>query len=128
MTRGRLAAAVGLAAVLYTVAFWLVLTDDLAERKTLVLLVAATGIVFTVTGAIAAANRPDNRTGAQMLAVGLVWSLGALQAADDAVLFTLGYALSALAFVPFTLLILVVPHRPASRVAIGGSCSRCSRS
>ena len=109
MTRGRLAAAVGLAAVLYTVAFWLVLTDDLAERKTLVLLVAATGIVFTVTGAIAAANRPDNRTGAQMLAVGLVWSLGALQAADDAVLFTLGYALSALAFVPFTLLILSYP-------------------
>ena len=50
------------------------------------MLVVAAGVVFTVTGAIAAANRPDNRTGAQMLAVGLVWSLGALQAADNDVL------------------------------------------
>ena len=58
MTRGRLAAAVGLAAVLYTVAFWLVLTEDPAERKTLVMLVAATGVVFTVTGAVAAATGP----------------------------------------------------------------------
>ena len=109
MTRGRLAAAVGLAAVLYTAAFWLLLTEDLADRRTLVILVVATGVVFTVTGAVAAANRPDNPTGAQMLAVGLVWSLGSLQAADNAVLFTLGYVLSSLAFVPFTLLILSYP-------------------
>ena len=32
MTRGRLAALVALAAVLYTGAFWLVLSDSLGER------------------------------------------------------------------------------------------------
>ena len=59
MTRGRLAAAVGLGAVLYTGAFLLLLADDLGDRATLVVLVVAAGLIFTVTGAIAAANRPD---------------------------------------------------------------------
>ena len=101
MTRGRLAALVALAAVLYTGAFWLVLSDSLGERQTLVVLVVAAGVVFTVSGTIAASRRPHNRTGGQMLAVGLLWSLGALQASDNATLFTLGYALSGLAFIPF---------------------------
>ena len=109
MTRGRLAALVALAAVLYTGAFWLVLSDSLGERQTLVVLVVAAGVVFTVSGTIAASRRPHNRTGGQMLAVGLLWSLGALQASDNATLFTLGYALSGLAFIPFTQLVLSYP-------------------
>ena len=109
MTRSRLAAAVALGAVLYTAAFSLVLADDLGNRRTLVVLVVAAGLIFTITGAIAAARRMDNRTGAQMLAVGLLWSLGSLQAADGSIAFTLGYLLSGLAFVPFTLLVLSYP-------------------
>ena len=109
MTRGRLAAAVGLGAVLYTGAFSLVLADDLGDRHTLVVMVVAAGLIFTVTGAIAAANRPDNPTGSQMLAVGLLWSLGALQAADGSIAFTVGYLLAAIAFIPFTQLILSYP-------------------
>ena len=109
MTRRRLGAAVALGILLYAAALVLVLTDDLGDRRTLVVLLFAAGVVFTITGAIAAARRPRNATGAQMLAVGLVWSLGSLQAADDSFVFTLGFALSALAFVPFTWLILSYP-------------------
>jgi len=87
VTRRRLAAAVGLGAVLYTGAFSLVLADDLGDRRTLVVMVVAAGLIFTVTGAIAAARRPDNPTGSQMLAVGLLWSLGSLQAANGSIAF-----------------------------------------
>ena len=76
MTRRRLVATVALGAILYGAAFWLVLTRDLGDRQTLVALVVAAGLVFTAVGAVAAAQRPDNATGAQLLAVGLLWSLG----------------------------------------------------
>jgi PAS domain S-box-containing protein len=109
VTRRRLAAAVALGAVLYAGAFALVFTDDIGERRTLVVLVVAAGLLFSVTGAVAAARRPDNPTGGQMLAVGLLWSLGSLQAADGSLAFTLGYVLSGIAFVPFTWLILSYP-------------------
>jgi len=109
VTRRRLAAAVGLGAVLYAGAFSLVFADDLGDRRTLVVMVVAAGLIFTVTGAIAAARRPDNPTGSQMLAVGLLWSLGSLQAASGSIAFTIGYLLSALAFIPFTQLILSYP-------------------
>ena len=111
MTRHRLAAAVALGAVLYTGALLLVVTSEPREPETLNLfaLVLVAGLVFTVTGAIAAARRPTNRTGAQMLAVGLLWSLGALQASDGSLLFTLGFVVSGLAFVAFAHLILSYP-------------------
>lgn len=109
MTRRRLVATVALGAILYGAAFWLVLTRDLGDRQTLVALVVAAGLVFTAVGAIAAAQRPDNATGAQLLAVGLLWSLGSLQAAESSLGFTIGFALSALAFIPFTHLILSYP-------------------
>jgi len=114
VTRRRLAAAVALGAVLYAGAFALVFTDDIGERRTLVVLVVAAGLIFTVTGAVAAARRPDNPTGGQMLVVGLLWSLGSLQAADGSLAFTLGFVFGALAFVPFTWLILSYPtgHLP----------------
>lgn len=109
MTPRRLAAVLAAGVVLYAGAFALVLTNDLGDRRTLVLLVVATGIVFTLTGAVAAAHRPDNRTGTQMLLVGLAWALGSLQASETPALFTVGFLLGALAFVPFTWLILSYP-------------------
>ena len=44
-----------------------------------------------------------------MLAVGLLWSVGALQLADRPIVFTIGYLLSGLAFVAFAHLILSYP-------------------
>ena len=44
-----------------------------------------------------------------MLAVGLLWSLGALQLANGSLLFTLGYVLGGVAFVAFAHLILSYP-------------------
>lgn len=84
MTRRRLVATIALGGLLYAGAFWLVLTRDLGDGQTMVPLVVAAGLVFTVVGAIAAAQRPDNATSTQLLAVGLLWSLGSLQAAEGA--------------------------------------------
>ena len=111
MTRRRLAAAVALGVALYAGALVLVVTGEPREPQTLNLfaLVLVAGLVFTVTGAIAAWRRPNNRTGAQMLAVGLLWSLGALQATNTSLPFTLGFVLSGLAFAAFAHLILSYP-------------------
>ena len=109
MTRRRLAAAVGLGVALYGVALYLIVTADLGEPRALIAMVTIAGLIFTVTGVVAALRRPDNRTGAQMLAVGLLWSLGALQLASGSLLFTLGYVLGGVAFVAFAHLILSYP-------------------
>ncbi|HEX2303871.1 MAG TPA: PAS domain S-box protein [Gaiella sp.] len=111
MTRRRLAAAVALGVALYAGALVLVVTGEPREPQTLNLfaLVLVAGLVFTVTGAIAAWRRPNNRTGAQMMAVGLLWSLGALQATNTSLPFTVGFVLSGLAFAAFAHLILSYP-------------------
>ena len=109
MTRRRLAAAIALGALLYGGALYLVVTADLGEPRALIAMVTVAGLIFTVTGVIAAIRAPDNRTGAQMLAVGLLWSLGALQVTSGSLPFTIGYLLSGLAFVAFARLILAYP-------------------
>ena len=109
MTRSRLAAAVLVGTALYAVAIYLVVTADLGEPRALITMVTVAGLIFSVAGTIAAIQRPDNRTGAQMLAVGLLWSVGALQLADSSLVFTIGYLLSGLAFVAFAHLILSYP-------------------
>jgi PAS domain S-box-containing protein len=109
VTRHRLAAAVAGGAALYAGAIYLVVTADLGQPRSLVVMVTAAGLIFTVAGTIAAFRRPDNRTGAQMLAVGLLWAIGALQLAESSFLFTLGYVLSGLAFVAVAQLILSYP-------------------
>ena len=68
MTRGRLAAAVVVGTALYAVAIYLVATADLGEPRALITMVTVAGLIFSVAGTIAAIQRPDNRTGAQMLA------------------------------------------------------------
>jgi PAS domain S-box-containing protein len=109
VTRRRLAAAIGLGALLYGGALYLVVTADLGEPRALIAMVTVAGLIFTVTGVVAALRAPGNRTGAQMLAVGLLWSLGALQLASNSLLFTLGYVLGGVAFVAFAHLILSYP-------------------
>lgn len=109
MTRRRLAAAVLAGTALYTVAVYLVATAALGEPRALIAMVTVAGLIFSAAGTVAAFQRPDNRTGAQMLAVGLLWSVGALQLADRPLVFTIGYLLSGLAFVAFAHLILSYP-------------------
>jgi PAS domain S-box-containing protein len=109
VTHSRLAAAVVVGAALYAVAIYLVVTADFGEPRALITMVTVAGLIFSVAGTIAALQRPDNRTGAQMLAVGLLWSVGALQLADRPLVFTIGYLLSGLAFVAFAHLILSYP-------------------
>jgi len=109
VTRRRLAAAVLLGALLYGGAVYLVATADLGKPRALIAMVTTAGLIFTVTGTVAALRRPDNRTGAQMLVVGLLWSLGALQLADASLAFTIGYVTSGIAFVGFAHLILSYP-------------------
>jgi len=109
VTRRRLAIVVLVGVALYAVAIYLVATADLGEPRALIAMVTVAGLVFSVTGTIAAVRRPDNRTGAQMLAVGLLWSVGALQLASSPLVFTLGYLFSGLAFVAFAHLILSYP-------------------
>jgi PAS domain S-box-containing protein len=109
VTRRRLAAAVLVGTALYAVAIYLVVTADLGEPRALIAMVTVAGLIFSVAGTVAALQRPDNRTGAQMLAVGLLWSVGALQLADGSLVFTIGYLLSGLAFVAFAHLILSYP-------------------
>ena len=76
MSRGRLVAAVTLGALLYAGAVVLVAVADLENPRLAVVVAVLAGLSFTIAGAFAAATRPENRTGAQMLAVGLLWSLG----------------------------------------------------
>jgi PAS domain S-box-containing protein len=109
VTRRRLAAAVVLGVVLYAGAIYLVSTANLGEPRALIAMVTVAGLIFTVAGTVAALQRPDNRTGAQMLAVGLLWSIGSLQLAETSLVFTIGYVLSSLAFVAVAHLILSYP-------------------
>jgi len=109
VSRGRLVAAVTLGALLYAGAVVLVAVADLENPRLAVVVAVLAGLSFTIAGAFAAATRPENRTGAQMLAVGLLWSLGALQVTNGSLPFTLGYLLGGLAFVAFGHLILSYP-------------------
>jgi PAS domain S-box-containing protein len=109
VTRRRLVAAVGFGAMAYAGVLYLLVTGDVGQAEVAVAMAAVVGVIFTVTGTVAAIGRPDNRTGAQMLAVGLLWALAALLAADDSLPFTLGYVVGGLAFVAFAHLILSYP-------------------
>jgi PAS domain S-box-containing protein len=118
VSRGRLVAAASVGTLLYAGAIVLVAISDLENPRLAIVIAVLAGLSFAIGGAFAAATRPENLTGAQMLAVGLLWSLGALQVSSDSVPFTVGYLLSGLAFVAFAHLILSYPAgklRPGDR-------------
>jgi PAS domain S-box-containing protein len=122
VSRRQLAVAVTAGALLYAGAVVLVALADLGNPRVAIVIAVLAGLSFTIAGAFAAATRPENRTGAHMLAVGLLWSLGALQVTDASLPFTLGYLLSGLAFVAFGNLILSYPTgrlRPGDRWLVG---------
>jgi PAS domain S-box-containing protein len=118
VSRKGLVAAVTLGVLLYASAAVLLATGDHENPGLVVVIAVFAGLSFTIAGGFAAATRPENRTGAQMLVVGLLWSLGALEAADSSLAFTAGYLLSGVSFVAFAVLILSYPTghmRPGDR-------------
>jgi PAS domain S-box-containing protein len=67
------------------------------------------GLSFVVSGLIALHRRPENKTGLYLAAVGYLWLLGALTAANSSAVFTVGQWISGFAFVPFAALLLSFP-------------------
>jgi PAS domain S-box-containing protein len=95
-------------ALLYAGAITLAATSDHAGGG-IVLIAIAAGLSFTVTGVVATARRPHNRTGSLMLAVGFFWSLGSLTLSSSSVMFTIGALTQQLAFAPLAHLLLAYP-------------------
>jgi PAS domain S-box-containing protein len=67
------------------------------------------GLSFVVSGLIALHRRPENKTGLYLAAVGYLWLLGSLTAANSSAVFTVGQWIGGLAFVPFAALLLSFP-------------------
>ena len=111
MSGRRLGVLAGLAVLLAAGATWLVLTSDHEDNPTATLaLVLTVGLSFAVSGLIALWRRPETRTGYLLLAVGCLWFLGALTASDNDWVFTVGVALSSVAFGALVHLLLAFPH------------------
>ena len=67
------------------------------------------GAAFVVSGLVALTLRPENRTGIYLAATGYVWFFGALQESSNDWLFTIGFLVGNLVWVPFTALVLAYP-------------------
>jgi PAS domain S-box-containing protein len=99
-----------LALVLAAGSLLLGLTSDRADdRLSAVVLTTGLGLVFVGAGLVAAASRPENRTGILMTLVGFGWFLAALPEADDPTLYRLGVALGGVLFGAYAHLILAYP-------------------
>jgi PAS domain S-box-containing protein len=84
---------------------------------------ATTGLQFTacaafvISGLVALAQRPENRTGVYLAVTGYVWAFGALTLMTNEWLFAIGFVLGDLVWIPFTALVLAYPTgRFASRL------------
>jgi signal transduction histidine kinase len=67
------------------------------------------GLSFGITGAVLWRRQPDNRTGPVMCVVGLTWYIGALQLADDPILFGIGFSFCYLTAAAMSHLVLIQP-------------------
>jgi PAS domain S-box-containing protein len=84
---------------------------------------ATTGLQFTacaafvISGLVALAQRPENRTGIYLAATGYMWAFGVLTLMTNEWLFAIGFVLGDLVWIPFTALVLAYPTgRFASRL------------
>ncbi len=103
-----LLAAIGVA--LSAVASALVLTSDHEDSKGATLSLALTvGVSFLASGLIALWRRPENRTGALMIAVAYLWFLGALTESNNDWVFTFGALVNSVALGAFAHLLLAFP-------------------
>ena len=87
-----------------------VLTSDHEDNKGAFLSLALTvGLSFLVSGVLALWRRPENRTGALLIAVAYFWFLGGLTLSNDDWVFTLGVLVNSLALGAFVHLLLGFP-------------------
>mgnify|MGYP000223944422 CR=1 FL=1 len=109
MSRALVVVLAGVGVFLYAGAIVLLVGNETSGHDSPAVVALVAGISFVVTGIVATARRPENRTGPLMLAVGYLWSLGALQEANGSVPYTLGFVLGQLAFGPLAQLLLSFP-------------------
>jgi PAS domain S-box-containing protein len=110
MTRSKALAIWGFALAAAAAAVALVFTSDHATTPVATAaLTGSAGIAFVTAGLIAWTIRPRNGTGRLMTLVGLASFLGALSAANDATLFTLGVALGSIVYAVFLHFVLAYP-------------------
>jgi PAS domain S-box-containing protein len=108
----RLTLAFGLALLAVEAAAFLTLvalTSDEGQPWGNYVFVTVAGTAFVVSGLVALARRPENRTGAYLAATGYVLFLNGLGASPNEWLFTVGFAVEGLIWVPFTALVLAYP-------------------
>jgi PAS domain S-box-containing protein len=110
LSRLTLALGLGLLVVEASVGAFIVGTSSHSSDNAVSLgLAVLGGAAFVISGLIAIARRPENRTGVYLAAVGYLWFLGALSSANNPWLFTIGSMVGGLAFGPLTALALVHP-------------------
>jgi PAS domain S-box-containing protein len=103
-----------------------VLTSEHEENRILVsILGLLVGWSFVVAGLIARTRRPENRTGILLLVVGFTFFFGALGAASNSVLYTIGVAFGAIFIAALVHLLLAYPSgrlesRPERALVIVG--------
>ncbi len=110
MSRVTLALGLALLALESAAAIWILVGASAnGTSGTAIALALTAGVTFVCSGLVALARRPENRTGAYLMAVGYLWFLAALTDSENTWLFTIGFALGNLIWVPFTALVLAYP-------------------
>ena len=111
MTRRTLALALALALAAVEVggAVWIVATSESETHWARIGLALAAGVTFVISGLIALERRPENRTGLYLAATGYLWLLNALTDSTNEWVFSAGFVVGELVWVPFTALVLAYP-------------------
>jgi PAS domain S-box-containing protein len=109
VSRFTLALGVALLVVEAVAAVAIIATGVTGESRGVIVLEVTASVGFVVAGLIALSLRPDNRTGVYLAATGYVWPLGALTSSPNEWVFTIGYVLGDLVWIPFTALVLAYP-------------------
>lgn len=108
MSRLTLALALALLALESALAIWIVATSGQTGVDSFALGIPA-GVVFVLSGLVALTRRPENMTGVYLAAAGYLWLLAALGDSTEPWIYTIGFAIGGLVWVPFGALVLGYP-------------------
>jgi PAS domain S-box-containing protein len=108
LSRLTLALALALLALESAVAIWIVATSEQTGADSFAPAIPA-GMVFVLSGLVALVRRPESMTGVYLAATGYLWLLVALGESGESWIYTIGFALTGLVWVPFGALVLSYP-------------------